>query len=122
MSNTQIDADIALLATYIEDGPVLYRFHISRLVEEMLRRCAGYELVAEIGYAALAYTEACCRLEATTDNLARHDLRTPDMDALTSALLQNKEAARKRFNTALTRYKARQQRRTRPLEPVMLNW
>lgn len=122
MSNAQIDADVTLLESYIEDNPVLYRYHINQLVENMLRGCGGYALVTELGHAALDYTEARCRLEATTDNLARHDLRTADMDALTSALLQNKEAAWRRYSTALTCYKTRQRNRTRPLEAPLLNW
>ena len=122
MSNSQIDTDITLLETYIEDGPVLYRYHINHLVEDMLRSCGGYDLVNELGYAALDYTEACCRLEATTDNLARHDLRASDMEAFTSAMLQNKSASWRRYKSALTRYKAQQHNLTRPLQAPMLNW
>ena len=102
MSNAQLDADVALLETYIEDSPILYRIHINRLVDNMLRSCGGYALVTELGYTALDYTQARCRLEVTTYNLTRHDLRTSDMDALTSALLRNNEASRRRYNAALT--------------------
>jgi hypothetical protein len=122
MSNAQLETDITLLETYIEDSPVLYRYHINHLLEDILSRCGGYDLVTELVYAALDYTEARCRLEATTDNLARHDLRTSDMESLTSALLQNKEAAWRRYNSALSQYKARQVNRTRPLQPIALNW
>ena len=123
MSYAQLDTDVSLLETYIEDSPVLYRNYINRLVEDMLRSCGGYDLVTELGYAALDYTEARCRLEATTDNLARyHDPGAPDMDALTSALLQNKEASWRRYSTALAHYKTRQRHRTRPLEVPILNW
>ena len=116
------DSDVTLLETYLEDSPVLYRNYINRLVEDMLRSCGGYDLVTELGYAALDYTETRCRLEATTDNLAQHDLRTSDMDALTSALLQNKEASWRRYSTALAHYRSRQRNRTRPLQAPILNW
>ena len=123
MSHAQIDTDVSLLETYLEDSPVLYRNYINHLVEDMLRRCGGYDLVTELVYAALDYTEARCRLEATTDNLARyHDPGAPDMDALTSALLQNKDAAWRRYSTALAHYKTRQRNRTRPLQAPVLNW
>lgn len=107
---------------YIEQGPVLFHQYIYRLASELTWDYSGYDVITRFADAARNYTQACYALEATTDNLVRHNLDTPDVEALTSALIQNKHAAWKEYRNAVEHYEARQRSRTRPLTPPPTNW
>ena len=108
MSNAPIDVDVSLLETYIGYDPIRYRKHIAHVAEDMLRRCAGYDLVAELAYAALGYAEACCRLEAPPVQSQDNQLIFTDIPTITGPLGQNMEDCLQRYTAALARYKEQQ--------------
>lgn len=120
--STSYQTKVALIREYIEEGPVLFHQYIQRLAAELTWDYSSIDYITRLADAARNYTQACYALEATTDNLLRHTLENPDVEALTSALIQNKHAAWKEYRTAVEYYEARQRSRTRPLTPPTLNW
>lgn len=119
---TSLDTKIALLREYIEEGPVLYHPYIYSITTELLWDYSDVPRIRNIAAAARDYTEACYALQATTGNLVRHDLEHSDIESLTSAHAQNKQAAWKAYEAALRAYDSYQRNRTGPLEMPPLNW
>lgn len=103
------------IIAYIDEDPKLYRQHIYSLSDQLIEQYPTKVVLASFAAEARNYTEACCALEATTDNLSSHYIGNTQIDALTSGLVQNKEAAWKKYNAVRLQCLSARRFQTRPL-------